>query len=35
VLAAVLHNDTTVRTTFDLLAGHQTVDAALAGLQSY
>ncbi len=32
VLAAVLDTDATVRTTFDLLAGHQTVEAALAGL---
>jgi hypothetical protein len=31
VLAAALHADSTIRTTFDLLAGHQTVDAALAG----
>jgi uncharacterized protein YbjT (DUF2867 family) len=32
VLAAVLTTDSTVGTTFDLLAGHQTVEAALAGL---
>ena len=32
VLAAALDTDATVRTTFDLLAGHQTVEAALAGL---
>jgi uncharacterized protein YbjT (DUF2867 family) len=32
VLAAVLTTDSTVRTTFDLLAGHQTIDAALTGL---
>ena len=32
VLAAALSSDTTVRTTFDLLAGHQTIEAALAGL---
>ena len=32
VLAAVLGNDRTIGATFDLLAGHQTVDAALAGL---
>jgi uncharacterized protein YbjT (DUF2867 family) len=31
VLAAALHTDSTIRTTFDLLAGHQTVDAALVG----
>jgi uncharacterized protein YbjT (DUF2867 family) len=31
LLAAALHTDSTIRTTFDLLAGHQTVDAALAG----
>ena len=35
VLAAVLANDATVRTTFDLLAGHQTIGAALAGLASH
>ena len=32
VLAAVLSTDSTIGSTFDLLAGHQTVDAALAGL---
>ena len=32
VLAEVLTTDGTIGTTFDLLAGHQTVDAALAGL---
>ena len=32
VLAAALDIDATIRTTFDLLAGHQTVEAALAGL---
>ena len=32
VLAAVLGTDSTIGSTFDLLAGHQTVDAALAGL---
>ena len=32
VLAAALTTDTTIRKTFDLLSGHQTVDAALAGL---
>jgi uncharacterized protein YbjT (DUF2867 family) len=32
VIAAALSNDATIRTEFDLLAGHQTVDAALAGL---
>jgi uncharacterized protein YbjT (DUF2867 family) len=32
VLAAALGTDTTVGATFDLLAGHQTVDAALAAL---
>jgi hypothetical protein len=31
----VLANDATVRTTFDLLAGHQTIGAALAGLASH
>ena len=35
VLAAVLDNDATVRTTFDLLAGHQTIDAALNGLHTH
>jgi uncharacterized protein YbjT (DUF2867 family) len=32
VLAEVLTTDGTIGATFDLLAGHQTVDAALAGL---
>jgi len=32
VLAEVLITDTTIGTTFDLLAGHQTIEAALAGL---
>ncbi|QWZ06555.1 NAD(P)H-binding protein [Nocardioides panacis] len=32
VLAAVLVTDATIGSTFDLLAGHQTIDAALAGL---
>jgi len=32
VLAEVLVTDRTIGATFDLLAGHQTVDAALAGL---
>jgi uncharacterized protein YbjT (DUF2867 family) len=32
VLAAVLDQDATIGKTFDLLAGHQTVEAALAGL---
>jgi len=32
VLAAALDQDTTIGKTFDLLAGHQTVEAALAGL---
>jgi uncharacterized protein YbjT (DUF2867 family) len=32
VLAAVIDTDSTIRTTFDLLAGHQTIEAALAGL---
>lgn len=32
VIAAALRSDATVRTEFDLLSGHQTVDAALAGL---
>ena len=32
VLAAALHEDATIGKTFDLLAGHQTVAAALAGL---
>jgi uncharacterized protein YbjT (DUF2867 family) len=32
VLAATLSTGSTVGTTFDLLAGHQTVDAALAGV---
>ena len=32
VLATVLTEDATVGKTFDLLAGHQTVEAALAGL---
>jgi uncharacterized protein YbjT (DUF2867 family) len=32
VLAEVLHTDSTIGTTFDLLAGHQTVPAALDGL---
>ncbi len=32
VLAAVLSTDSTIGSTFDLLAGNQTVDAALAGL---
>jgi uncharacterized protein YbjT (DUF2867 family) len=35
VLAAALVEDATVRTTFDLLAGHQTIDAALAGLATH
>jgi hypothetical protein len=32
VLAEVLHTDGTIGSTFDLLTGHQTVEAALAGL---
>ena len=32
VLAEVLSTDSTVGATFDLLAGHQTIEAALAGL---
>ena len=32
VLAAALDQDATIGKTFDLLAGHQTVEAALAGL---
>ena len=32
VIVAALHTDTTHGATFDLLAGHQTVEAALAGL---
>jgi uncharacterized protein YbjT (DUF2867 family) len=32
VLAATLSTESTTGTTFDLLAGHQTVDAALAGV---
>jgi uncharacterized protein YbjT (DUF2867 family) len=32
VLAEVLHTDSTIGSTFDLLAGHQTIGAALAGL---
>jgi uncharacterized protein YbjT (DUF2867 family) len=32
VLAEVLSTDATIGATFDLLAGHQTVEAALAGL---
>jgi len=32
VLAAVLSSDNTVGATFDLLSGHQTVEAALAAL---
>jgi uncharacterized protein YbjT (DUF2867 family) len=32
VIAACLSTEGTIGTTFDLLAGHQTVDAALAGL---
>ena len=32
VLASVLGTDSTIGSTFDLLAGHQTIDAALAGL---
>jgi uncharacterized protein YbjT (DUF2867 family) len=32
VLAAVIEQDATIGKTFDLLAGHQTVEAALAGL---
>ena len=32
VLAEVLHTDATVGKTFDLLAGHQTIASALAGL---
>jgi uncharacterized protein YbjT (DUF2867 family) len=32
VLAAAVTNDATIGKTFDLLAGHQTIDAALAGL---
>jgi uncharacterized protein YbjT (DUF2867 family) len=32
VLAATLDTGSTIGTTFDLLAGHQTVDAALAGV---
>jgi uncharacterized protein YbjT (DUF2867 family) len=35
VLAAVLDNDATVRTTFDLLTGHQTIGAALDGLSTH
>jgi len=32
VLASVLETDATIGSTFDLLAGHQTIEAALAGL---
>jgi len=32
VLAEVLSTDSTIGSTFDLLAGHQTIEAALAGL---
>ena len=32
VLAAALRTDATIGTTFDLLAGNQTIDAALSGL---
>jgi uncharacterized protein YbjT (DUF2867 family) len=32
VLDAVLHTDSTIGKTFDLLAGNQTIDAALGGL---
>jgi uncharacterized protein YbjT (DUF2867 family) len=32
VLAAVLTSDSTIGATFDLLAGHQTIPAAIAGL---
>ena len=32
VLVAVLHDDATAGSTFDLLSGHQTIEAALAGL---
>jgi uncharacterized protein YbjT (DUF2867 family) len=32
VLATALTEDATIGKTFDLLAGHQTVEAALAGL---
>ena len=32
VIAEVLSTESTIGTTFDLLAGHQTVEAALAGL---
>jgi uncharacterized protein YbjT (DUF2867 family) len=32
VLASVLSTDSTIGSTFDLLTGHQTIDAALAGL---
>jgi uncharacterized protein YbjT (DUF2867 family) len=32
VLASVLSTDSTIGSTFDLLAGHHTIDAALAGL---
>lgn len=32
VLAAVLHDDSTIGATFDLLSGHETAEAALAGL---
>ncbi len=32
VLAAVLSTDSTIGNTFDLLAGHQTIEAALSGL---
>ena len=34
VLAAVLSTDSTIGKTFDLLAGHQTIEAALAGALS-
>jgi uncharacterized protein YbjT (DUF2867 family) len=34
VLAEVLITDTTVGATFDLLAGHQTIEAALAGVRA-
>ena len=32
VLASVLSTDATIGSTFDLLTGHQTIEAALAGL---
>jgi hypothetical protein len=32
VLAEVLTTDSTIGQAFDLLAGHQTIEAALAGL---